>query len=78
MKSKIEDHCTYYYTIEKVGNSRWRVGRQPVKNGQETEIEWLPTLFHSMGEAVEDRDLRNKSLKIDGRLPPDVTISEEK
>ena len=75
MKSK--DHYTYHHTMRKIGNSRWQVGRQPVKNGQETDVEWLPTLFHTGGEAAEDRDLLNKSLKIDGLLTPGVTVSED-
>ena len=78
MKSKQDDHYRYYHTIQKVGTNKWRVGLQPVKNGQKAAIEWLPKLFDDLGKAVEDRDLRNKSLRNEGRLSPDVTISEER
>ena len=78
MKIKNEGHFSYYHTIGHIGTNRWRVGLQPVKNGQETEIKWFPKLFDDLGEAVKDRDLRNQSLQNEGRLSPDITISEEK
>lgn len=78
MKRKREDHYNYYHITEKVGDSKWRTGLQTVKNGQKAGIEWFPTLFDDLGQAVEDRDLRNESLRMEQRLSPDVTDSEEK